>query len=96
MLGYGRSRAPPLWRSLARYLSGRGEAIVEAGRRPRQERRLQGKDDGLDAIAAARPALASKTLPLLRAGQQREALRLLLARRSAVDAPAERSSGCAA
>ena len=71
---------------LARYLSGRGEAVVEAGRGPRQERRLQGKNDGLDAIAAARTALASETLPLPRAGQQREALRLLLlARRSAVD-----------
>ena len=71
---------------LARYLSGRGETVVEAGRGPRQKRRLQGKDDGLDAIAAARTALASETLPLPRAGQQREALRLLLlARRSAVD-----------
>ena len=52
----------------------------------RDERRLQGKDDSLDAIRAARTALASKTLALPRSGQRREALRLLLlARRSAVD-----------
>jgi len=71
---------------LTRYLSGRGEAVVEAGRAPRQERRLRGKDDGLDAIRAARAALASEALTLPRSGQRREALRLLLvARRSAVD-----------
>jgi transposase len=60
--------------------------VLEIGRGPRDERRLQGKDDSLDAIRAARTALASKTLALPRAGQRREALRLLLlARRSAVD-----------
>ena len=37
---------------LARFLSGRGEAVVEAGRALRQQRRLRGKDDDLDAIAA--------------------------------------------
>jgi transposase len=71
---------------LARYLSGRGETVLEIGRGPRDERRLQGKDDQLDAIRAARTALASRTLTLPRVGQRREALRLLLlARRSAVD-----------
>lgn len=71
---------------LARYLSGRGETVVEAGRSPRNERRLQGKDDPLDAVRAARTVLASETLALPRAGQRREALRLLLlARSSAVD-----------
>ena len=60
--------------------------MLEAGRGPRDERRLQGKDDSLDAIRAARTALASETLALPRSGQRREALRLfLLARRSAVD-----------
>jgi transposase len=39
---------------LARCLSGRGETVLEAGRAPRGERRLRGKDDGLDAIRAAR------------------------------------------
>ena len=71
---------------LARYLSGRGETVLEAGRAPRSERRLRGKDDGLDATRAARATLASGDLASPRAGQRREALRLLLlARRSAVD-----------
>jgi transposase len=71
---------------LARYLSGRGETVLEAGRSPRGERRLRGKDDGLDATRAARAALANVELGLPRAGQRREALRLLLlARRGAVD-----------
>lgn len=71
---------------LARHLSGRGETVVEAGRSPRGERRLQGKDDQLDAARAARTALSSETLALPREGQRREALRLLMvARRSAVD-----------
>jgi transposase len=71
---------------LARYLSGHGEAVLEAGRAPRSERRLRGKDDSLDATRAARATLASGELALPRAGQRREALRLLsLARRSAVD-----------
>ncbi len=71
---------------LARYLSDHGETVCEIGRGPRDERRLRGKDDSLDATRAARTALASETLSLPRAGQRREALRLLLlARRSAVD-----------
>jgi transposase len=71
---------------LARYLSERGEAVLEIGRTPRAERRLRGKDDPLDAVRAARTALASETLTLPRSGERREALRLLLvARRSAVD-----------
>ena len=71
---------------LARYLSERGESVLEVGRSPRSERRLRGKDDQLDAVRAARAALRSEPLPLPRAGGRREALRLLLiARRSAVD-----------
>jgi hypothetical protein len=70
---------------LARYLSGCGETVLEAGRSPRGERRLQGKD-GLDATRAARAALGNDELAVPRAGQRREALRLLLvARRSAVE-----------
>lgn len=70
---------------LARYLSGGGETVLEAGSSPRGERRLQGKDDGLDATRAARAALG-RDLASPRAGQRREALRLLLVtRRSAVD-----------
>ncbi len=60
--------------------------MLEVSRTPRAERRLRGKDDALDAVRTARAALASETLALPRAGERREALRLLLvARRSAVD-----------
>jgi hypothetical protein len=70
---------------LARYLSGRSETVLEAGHSPRGERRLHGKDDGIDATRAAQVALG-QDLASPRAGQRREALRLLLvARRSAVD-----------
>jgi transposase len=71
---------------LARFLSERGETVLEVSRSPRGERRLRGKDDQLDAVRAARAALTSEPLPRPRSGEQREALRLLLlARRSAVD-----------
>jgi transposase len=71
---------------LTRFLSDRGEAVVEVGRSSRAERRLGGKDDPLDALRAARAALASNAQTLPRQGQRQEALRvLLLARRSAVD-----------
>ena len=71
---------------LARFLADRGELVLELSRTPRAERRLRGKDDTLDAARTARAALASETLALPRAGERREALRLLLvARRSAVD-----------
>jgi transposase len=71
---------------LARYLNERGEAVLEVGRSSRNERRLRGKDDELDAVRAARALFASEPLALPRSGQRREALRLLLvARRSAVD-----------
>ena len=63
---------------LARYLGGRGETVLEVGRCPHNERRLRGKDDPLDATRAARTALAADSLALLRSGQRREALRLLL------------------
>jgi transposase len=71
---------------LGRYLHARGERVLEASRTPRGERRLRGKDDALDAASTARAVLAGDTLALPRAGERREALRLLLvARRSAVD-----------
>jgi transposase len=71
---------------LTRYLNRQAETVLEAGRSLRGERRLRGKDDPLDAIRAARSALAAETPTLPRAGQRQEALRLLLlARRSAVD-----------
>jgi transposase len=71
---------------LARYLSERGETVLEVGRSPRGERRLRGKDDQLDAVRAARAALSSEPPARPRSGERREALRLLLvARRGAVD-----------
>jgi transposase len=71
---------------LTRFLSGRGEAVVDVGRSLRAERRLRGKDDPLDALRAGRAVLASETPTLPRSGERQEALRvLLLARRSAVD-----------
>jgi transposase len=71
---------------LARFLSEHGEAVLEVSRALRPERRLAGKNDTLDAVRIARAALASETLALPRAGERREAMRLLLiARRSAVD-----------
>ena len=75
---------------LARFLSERGEIVLEISRTPRGERRLAGKDDSLDAARTARAALSAETLALPRTGDRREALRLLLvARRSAVDARRE-------
>jgi transposase len=71
---------------LARFLAEAGETVLELSRTPRAERRLQGKDDALDAARTARAALAGETLALPRSGERREALRLLLiARRGAVD-----------
>src|SRR5207244_6096193 len=52
-----------------RFLSGRGETVLEVGRNARAQRRLRGKDDPLDPLRAARAALASETLTLPRAGE---------------------------
>jgi transposase len=69
-----------------RYLTQQSETVLEVGRSLRSERRLRGKNDPLDALRAARAALAAEALTLPRAGERQEALRvLLLARRSAVD-----------
>lgn len=71
---------------LARFLSGRGETVVEIGRTLRTGRRLSGKDDTLDAVRTARAALSGEALARPRADGHREALRVLVAaRRSAVD-----------
>jgi transposase len=71
---------------LVRLLQRNGEQVHEVERSSRAERRLRGKDDQLDAVRAARSALATKQRATPRAGQHQEALRLLLlARRSAVD-----------
>ena len=43
-------------------------SVLEGGRGPRNERRLRGKDDPLDAVRAARATLASERLALPRSG----------------------------
>ena len=65
---------------LTRFLSGRGEQVCEVGRL-RRERRPGGKTDALDAVRAARNALASKRPATPRAGGERQALQALVAAR---------------
>ena len=65
---------------LASMLTAAGHAVLEADR-PKRARRRGGKSDELDAIRAARQALATAHPALPRTGQAREALRILLATR---------------
>jgi transposase len=65
---------------LTRFLSGRGERVLEVGRL-RRERRSGGKTDALDAIRAARSVLAQSRPATPRAGGERQALRALMAAR---------------
>jgi transposase len=65
---------------LTRFLSGRGERVLEVGRL-RRERRSGGKTDALDAVRAARSVLAQRRPAEPRAGGEREALRALMAAR---------------
>ena len=71
---------------LTRFLSGRGERVLEVGRL-RRERRSGGKTDALDAVRAARSVLANGRPATPRAGGERQALQALVAaREGAVDA----------
>lgn len=73
---------------LLRYLDSYGVPVIEVARPNRQDRRLQGKSDPIDAINAARAVLAetATTVPKQRDGNV-EAIRLIRAtRRSAVRA----------
>ncbi len=82
----GRSRAPAATAPALRAISSIEAKGARGQPRAAGGARLRGKDDALDAARTARAALASETLALPRAGERREALRLLLvARRSAVD-----------
>ena len=65
---------------LTRFLTGRGERVLEVGRL-RRERRTGGKTDALDAIRAARSALAATRPATPRAGGERQALQALVAAR---------------
>lgn len=72
---------------LARFLAERGERVVELDRPARAARRGGRKSDPLDAVRAAREALARRELGEPRGLGHRAALSVLLAaRRSAVDA----------
>jgi transposase len=65
---------------LSRFLTGRAERVLEVGRL-RRERRSGGKTDALDAIRAARSALAAERPSTPRAGGERQALQALVAAR---------------
>ena len=66
---------------LAAFLQARGERVVEVGRPKRPLRRSGAKSDALDAVRAAREALAQDHLLAPRRRGDREALRVLLATR---------------
>src|SRR5207247_5325062 len=65
---------------LTRFLSGKGERVLEVGRL-RRERRSGGKSDALDAVRAARSVLAQQRPATPRAGGERQALQALVAAR---------------
>lgn len=65
---------------LTRFLTGRDERVLEIGRL-RRERRSGGKTDALDAVRAARSALAQQRPMTPRAGGERQALQALVAAR---------------
>ena len=66
---------------LTAFLEARGERVVEIGRPKRPPRRTGAKTDALDALRAAREALACDHLVMPRRRGDREALRVLLATR---------------
>lgn len=65
---------------LASFLQQHGERVLEI-ERPRRPRQKPGKSDQIDAIRAAREALADEKLAMPRSRGSREALRILLATR---------------
>ena len=75
---------------LSRHLLGMSEIVVELDRPKRAARRNGAKSDPLDAIRAAREAMARPRLGTPRRGGERQALSVLLAaRRSAINASTE-------
>ncbi|WP_344771679.1 IS110 family transposase, partial [Nocardioides daeguensis] len=75
---------------LTRHLSTLEEVVIELDRPVRAKRRNGAKSDPLDAVRAAREALARPRLGTPRAGHDRQALAVLVAvRRSAVQAAAD-------
>jgi transposase len=65
---------------LARALAAAGHLVIEADR-PKKARRRGGKSDQIDAVRAARQALATPDPAQPRTGDTRDALRILLATR---------------
>jgi transposase len=65
---------------LTRFLTDRGERVLEVGRL-RRERRSGGKTDALDAVRAARSVLTRQRPAIPRAGGERQALQALVAAR---------------
>src|SRR5438309_9047424 len=63
-----------------RFLTDRGEQVLEVGRL-RRERRSGGKTDALDAVRAARSVLTQQRPATPRAGGERQALQALVAAR---------------
>jgi transposase len=75
---------------LTRYLLASSEIVIELDRPKRAARRNGAKSDPLDAIRAAREAMARPRLGTPRTGGERQALSVLLAaRRSAINASTE-------
>jgi len=75
---------------LTRHLLESSELVVELDRPKRSARRNGAKSDPLDAIRAAREAMARPRLGTPRSGSERQALSVLLtARRSAINASTE-------
>lgn len=71
---------------LRRHLLGAGERVIEIDRPERRGQRSAAKSDALDAVRAARTALARAHLATPRADGAREALRvLMIARASAIE-----------
>jgi transposase len=65
---------------LRRFLTRRGERVLEVGRL-RRERRSGGKTDSLDAVRAARSVLSQERPATPRAGGERQGLQALVAAR---------------
>jgi transposase len=68
---------------LAEHLAGRGELVIELDRPARPTRRAGAKSDPIDAVRAARDALARTHLAQPRTGANRAALQILLTTRQA-------------
>ena len=66
---------------LTSFLGEHGERVVEIGRRVRRDARVRAKSDPLDAIEAAREALARPRQAAPRISGEREALRVLVSTR---------------